>query len=148
MRSTVRQLLLASAIGAFSIASQAHGGATQSSAATASDQNAATMTPTIGKSFMQAESRYEAAQETCEQQTGQAKGDCLRDAEAERQNAISGASPSDVPAAALPNAPANVDTTQAGATSSSSSQTPGSASGTASMSSGVGTAGPGPSSNR
>lgn len=44
MRATVRQLLLASAIGAFAIVAQAQGGATPSSAETTSDQDAAVMT--------------------------------------------------------------------------------------------------------
>ncbi len=146
MRATVRQLLLALGFGAFAIAAQAQGGATPSSAATTSDRDAAAMTPKmIGDSAAQAKSRYEAALAACEQQTGEAKAECLGNAEADYQNAIDGAIPPGAPAAASRRAPANVDTTQPEATSSSSSEASGGASGTGSMSS-VGAMGAGPTS--
>lgn len=138
MKVTVRQVVLASALGTLSFVAQAYGNAGAPSAAT-SDQNAtAAATPKMaGGDAAQGESRYEAAQAACEQQTGNAKADCLRTAATEYENAI-GAAPSSGATAASPASPANTGAAQSGSTES-----PGSASGPAPTSNGSGMEGAG-----
>ena len=151
----MKQLILASAIGVFAFAAQAHGDATQSAATTKDAKAAEARTSKMtGDDTSQAESRYryEAAQAACEQQNAEARADCRRHAVAERQNgtngtAANGTTSSSVPAAALPSAPASLDATQADATSPSSTHLSGNASAAASISDGMETAGSGQTSD-
>ncbi len=119
MKVTVRQLVLASAIGACAFAAQAQG----DDATTRAAHAAPAATPQISGDRSQAQNDYEAAQVACGHQNAETKADCLRDAQTEYENASRGTmSPGTAP-------------------SPSSTEMAGSASGTASMSSEIGTAG-------